>query len=83
MSTIIAGISIILIIGLVVSLFFGIRFLIKYRLTRKKSYLVWGIILTFVIPGLLVLLLIGSYYAFNPLIVYGPAPMMEYGPAPA
>ncbi|MAG07335.1 hypothetical protein CMI46_00790 [Candidatus Pacearchaeota archaeon] len=75
-------ILIFLIIGTIVSLVFGIRFLIKYKATRKKSHLILGIVLTFVVPAILL------YFAFrfsiaNTSMIYGPGIGMDYGPGPA
>lgn len=65
----------------IVSLIFGIKFLIKYKAKRNKWHLVLGIVLTFIIPAA-VLLLIFRFSVSNPLMVYGPGPMMDYGPGP-
>jgi hypothetical protein len=73
-------IVLLLVIGAIVSIVFGIRFLIKYKSTRKKSHLILGIALTFVVPAILL------YFAFRFYIstsmIYGPGAMMEYGPGP-
>jgi hypothetical protein len=68
-----AGIIILIILALI-SLFFGIKILIKYKLTHKRTHLIWGIILTFVIPGLIIYVLLGSY-RMNTMIDYGPGPV--------
>ena len=73
-----------LIIGAIISLVFGIKFLIKYSKTRKNKYLYLGIIFTFVIPGILLIVAFKLWvYQGNSMILYGPLPMMEYGPGPA
>ena len=68
------------VIGTIVSIVFGIRFLIKYKATRKKSHLILGIVLTFVVPAILL------YFAFrfypSTTMLYGPGPIMAYGPGP-
>ncbi len=65
----------------ITSLIFGIKFLIKYKTTRKFWYLVLGIILTFILPALLFLVAL-RYVGTNVMIDYGPGPGMVYGPAP-
>ena len=50
------------VIGAIVSLVFGIKFLIKYKATRKKSHLILGIVLTFVVPAIPAIL---SFVAFR------------------
>lgn len=73
-----------LVILAIISLVFGIKFLIKYNQTRKKLHLVLGILLTFIVPAVL-LFLAFNFWRYNPnsIIAYGPNPMMEYGPGPA
>jgi len=68
----------------IISLVFGIILLVKYSKTRKGKYLFWGIILTFVVPGLLFYVALRGYIASTGMI-YMPAPPnhgMEYMPAP-
>jgi hypothetical protein len=69
------------VIGIIVSLFFGIRFLIRYKTTRKKLHLILGIVLTFIIPAIL-LYFAFRIYTINSTMVYGPGPIMTYGPSP-
>ncbi len=73
-------IIILAVLGAIVSLVFGIRFLIKYKATRKRSHLILGIVLTFVVPAILLFVAFRFYASTS--IVYGPGPMMEYGPGP-
>ena len=68
---IIVAVAIIFLIG-------GILCLVKYSKTKKKIFLILGIILTFVFLG------IALYYVFRifTAVTYGPASGMAYGPAP-
>ncbi len=75
--------------GAIVSLFFGIKLLIKYNQTRKKLYLFLGILLTFIVPAILLFLAFNFWrmsttmiYGPGPIVAYGPNPMIEYGPGP-
>jgi hypothetical protein len=56
----------------------GIVCLVKYAKTKEKTFLILGILFTFVIPALLL------FFAFKTQVMvgYGPAPMMDYGPLP-
>lgn len=68
----------------IVSLVFGIMLLVKYSKKRKNKYLFWGIILTFVVPGILFYIALRGYISSTGM-VYMPAPPnhgMEYMPAP-
>ncbi|MCX6801392.1 MAG: hypothetical protein NTZ73_04335 [Candidatus Diapherotrites archaeon] len=59
----------------------GVFSLKKYLKTKKKIFLIFGIILTFVVPGIILLFVILP----STMVSYGPAPpntMIEYGPAP-
>lgn len=76
-------IIIISVIIAVISLIFGIFFLIKYAKTRKNIYLIVGILLTFVIPGIIIYIIFMFYTGSSPMIEYGPNPGMLYGPGPA
>lgn len=82
-------IAILILAGFIVSLVYGIRFLIKYNQTRKGWYLFWGIVLTFVIPALILFFVFKVYtdismvYGPNPMVDYGPDPMIAYGPRPS
>jgi uncharacterized membrane-anchored protein len=62
-----------LVIVSIISLIFGILSFIKYSKTRKNTYLVLGIILTFVVPGIL-LYLAFRFYVSSTMVVYMPAP---------
>ncbi len=70
-----------LVLIFLVSLGLGIFSLLKYKKTKGKKFLVIGIILSFVVPGIILLIIFQSYLS-SPSIVYGPEPMMEYGPGP-
>lgn len=65
--------TLVLIILGITSLIFGIKFLIKYRVTKNKMDLILGLVLTFIIPGILIY--IGTRNLIRPMIVYGPGPM--------
>lgn len=66
----------------IISLIFGILFLIKYAKKRKIIYLIVGILLTFIIPAIVIYFLF-RFYIGNPLLIaYGPNPGMVYGPGP-
>lgn len=65
----------------VASLVGGIVSLVKYAQTKSKLMLVLGIVLTFVVPGIL-LYLAFRIWVMDTMISYGPAPMIEYGPMP-
>ena len=56
-----------------VSLAIGIFCIIRYAKTRKIVFLIVGLILTFVLPGL---------FLFCALVVYIPNTMIVYGPPP-
>jgi len=62
-----------LVLVAIVSLVFGILSFVKYGKTGKKSFLFWGILLTFIIPGILI------YFALK---FYVPSIMIEYMPSP-
>ena len=72
----------ILAITAIVSFVFGILSFIKYSKKRKTIYLVLGILLTFIVPGIL-LYLIFRFYVIPPMVVYmpNPNPGMVYLPA--
>ena len=65
-----------------VSLAGGIFCIVRFAKTRKIAYLIVGLILTFIIPGLcLFATLVVSIPSTT--VVYGPPPtMMVYGPPP-
>jgi len=74
----------ILVIAAIVSIVFGILSFIKYSKTRKNIYLALGIILTFVVPGIL-LYLAFRFYVSSTMVVYMPGPDngIVYMPGPA
>jgi hypothetical protein len=51
----------------------GIFALIKYKKTKNKKYLIIGLILTFILIGVLIFI----------IFIYIPSTMMAYGPGPA
>ncbi len=73
--------SIMIIVGVIVlgliSSGIGIFFLVRYVRTRKRSYLVIGLLLTFIVPGLLGCFSF-SVWLPNAFIAYGPPP--DYAP---
>lgn len=69
-------------IGLIASIILGVRLLIKYKKSRKKIDLILGIILTYIIPGLIFLALIYIVISRTITVSYGPPPGMVYGPGP-
>jgi hypothetical protein len=74
----------VLVIVSIISLIFGILSLIKYSKTRKNTYLFLGILLTFIVPGIL-LYLAFRFYVSSTMVVYMPGPDngMVYMPGPA
>jgi len=74
--------------GGIVSLIFGIKFLIKYKATRKTPHLILGIVLTFVVPAIIFFIVFRGLIPNtrglipNTMIDYGPGPGMVYGPGP-
>jgi len=84
MSGITLAMLVIVIIAIIVSIIFGIFSFIKYGKTGKKKFLFLGIILTFVVPGI-VLYIVLRTYIFSTAIVYmpGPGTNIVYMPGPA
>lgn len=76
MDTTMLIIFILVILGAIVSLIFGIKFLIKYNSTRKKLYLFLGVVLTFVIPTILLFIAFRLYVRLyiSTSMIYGPIP---------
>ena len=82
---------VILVIGIIflASLGGGIYCLVRYARTRRTSYLIAGVALTFVLPGICLLIVLVGFIP-NTTVVYGPPPvrptviptMMVYGPPP-
>lgn len=70
----------------IVSLVFGVLSFIKYSKTGKKKFLWLGILLTFIIPGILIYLAF-RFYIVSTAVVYAPYPGpdngMVYMPGPA
>jgi hypothetical protein len=62
-----------LVIVSIISLIFGILSFVKYSKTRKNTYLFLGILLTFIVPGILL------YLALK---IYSPSTMIDYMPGP-
>lgn len=54
---------------------------VRYSRTRKLPYLIAGILLALIIPGILLLVLLGMWIP-STVVVYGPPPptMVVYGP---
>ncbi|MFH2103936.1 MAG: hypothetical protein ABIJ39_11345 [Chloroflexota bacterium] len=70
---------VIIIIGLCIlgllSLVGGVICLVKYARTRKVTWLVAGLLLTFLVPGLACLCALAVFYP-SIMVVYGPPPEM-------
>ena len=67
-----------------VSLGFGIFCIVRYAKTRKVAWLIVGLVLSFVVPGLLLCVALGVFIP-STMIVYGPPPPptnIVYGPPP-
>jgi len=66
-----------------VSLGVGIYFIIRYARSRKTPFLITGLVLTFVLPGLFLCVVLGIFIPAT-TIVYGPPPPTNivYGPPP-
>jgi len=66
-----------------VSLGGGIFCIVRYAKTRKVVWLIVGLVLTFVVPGLLVCVALGVFIP-SIMVVYGPPPPTNivYGPPP-
>ena len=65
-----------------VSLAGGIFCIVRFAKTRKIAYLIVGLILTFIIPGLCLFATLAVSIP-STMVVYGPPPtMMVYGPPP-
>jgi hypothetical protein len=54
---------------------------VRYSRTRKRAYLVAGILLSLIIPGILICIVLGMFIP-STTVVYGPPPptMVVYGP---
>lgn len=65
-------IAVIVLILFLISIVFGIFCLIRYARTRKYSYLIIGMILTFLIPGVV----------FCLFLIWIPSTIMAYAPPP-
>lgn len=62
----------------------GIFCIVRYARTRKVVFLVVGLVLMFILPGLCLCVALGIYIP-STTIVYGPPPMpttIIYGPPP-
>jgi hypothetical protein len=59
----------------ITSFIFGIKFFKKYTKERKKKYLILAILLTFIIPGILILIALWSFVR-SAVIDYMPDPGM-------
>jgi hypothetical protein len=65
-----------------ISLAGGIFCIVRYAKTRKIAFLIIGLILTFIIPGLCLFATLVVYIP-SATVVYGPPPtMIVYGPPP-
>lgn len=74
-------ILLILVVLAIASLVGGIICLVKYAKTKNKLMLILGIVLTFVVPGILLYSAV-RFTLMDTIVLYGPAPVMEYGPMP-
>ena len=61
----------------------GIFCIVRYAKTRKAVWLIVGLVLTFIVPGLLFCVALGVFIP-STIIVYGPPPptTIIYGPPP-
>ncbi len=61
----------------------GIFCIVRYAKTRKVVWLIVGLLLTFIVPGLLLCVALGVFIP-SVMIVYGPPPPTQivYGPPP-
>ncbi len=57
----------------------GIYFIIKYKHTKEKKYLIIGLILTLIVAGILIYIFI---IAPMTAVTYGPSSQVVYGPPP-
>ena len=66
-----------------VSLGCGIFCIVRYAKTRKVVWLIVGLVLTLIVPGLLFCLALGVFIP-STMVVYGPPPptTIVYGPPP-
>lgn len=67
-----------------VSLGAGIFFIVRYAKTRKVVFLIVGLVLMFILPGICLCVALGIFIPTT-TIVYGPPPMpttIIYGPPP-
>jgi hypothetical protein len=71
--TLILVIAVAVILSLI-SLGCGIFCIVRYAKTRKVVWLIGGLILTFIVPGLLICVALGVFIP-STMIVYGPPPM--------
>jgi len=62
----------------IASLLLGIFFLIRFAKTKKRLFLILGIIFALIIPGIIVY----TIFRYRPgmTMVYGPPPGVMYGP---
>jgi hypothetical protein len=84
MSSSLILVAILTILFCLASLGAGIYCLVRYARTRKMVFLILGVILTFILPGLCLCLVLGVYIPMT-TIVYGPPPpptSIVYGPPP-
>jgi hypothetical protein len=84
MSSIVDSLPTILVIALaIVSFVLGILFLVLFARRRKILFLILGLLLTFILPGVF-LCLACLLWLPNAAVVYGPPPtIMVYGPPPS
>jgi hypothetical protein len=61
----------------------GIFCIVRYAKTRKVVWLIVGLVLTFIVPGVLLCVTLGVFIP-GTMIVYGPPPPTNivYGPPP-
>lgn len=69
---------ILLVMVIVVCSFFGVKFFIKYKRTRKTKYLILSLLLGFIALVLIILAL--SALIRTVTVVYGPPPVNDYTP---
>jgi hypothetical protein len=84
MSTMLILVIVIAVILSLASLGSGIYCLVRYAKTRKVVFLIAGLILTFILPGICLCAVVGVYIP-STTIVYGPPPSttIVYGPPPS
>lgn len=85
MSSILVFVVILAVLFSLASLGGGVYCIVRYAKTRKVVFLIVGVILTFLLPGICLCAALGVYIP-STTIVYGPPPLpttIVYGPPPS